>query len=560
VAGLPNNFVFAQTGTYTFTMVTDPNNQFAECNENNNTLVRHITVTNLPDMRILSQHIAPSKLNPEPGEPITMNVSYENIGQSNINQQMKLKLLIDNIPVDSVYPVNGLVTGGTTTVAIPASWSSSLVGIHVIRAIIDADDVVNEGNETNNEATRSFVVGSSANLFFNQFFASNNIPAPGDTIILTARIGNNGDLATEADVSFYYLNDQLDTLLIGTSAIAVPANDSITLTFPWKVINNSTVLAARITNASELEFTYDDNRATTLIGGPPQVTVVSAAACTGTDGGSMTAVVTGGKPPYTFSWSNNASSQTVNGAAGSYSVTVTDILNRTATASGVIADSNCCPPCTKAPKKPSLLISGMSSTGATNKFCPGDTIIVSVKIPDPTACSYSWTVPPGTVLLGGQGTDSIVLALDGNFAATSNIYASAINTCGTSAIGTGKLNRGAKPGTPGSITGIQDGLCDVSGVTYVIPTIGGLVYNWYFDTVNTATGAGIITSGQGTGMVTADFTSAWVKGVIHVTASNACGTSGARKMTNLKPAPGKPAGITGPSQVTAYQAGVQYSI
>lgn len=61
--------------------------------------------------------------------------------------------------------------------------------------------------------------------------------------------------------------------------------------------------------------------------------------CNGDDSGSATAVVAGGTAPYTYAWSNGSSTQTLdNLAAGSYTVTITDVNECSATAMATITE------------------------------------------------------------------------------------------------------------------------------------------------------------------------------------------------------------------------------
>ncbi len=354
---LPINFAFPQTGTYTFTMTTDPDNEYAECDEFNNILVKTVHVTSLPDMRILSQHIAPSSLNPDPNEAITMNVTYENKGASNINDQMKLRVIVDNTPLDSIYPVNGLTHNGNTTFAIPSTWASSLVGVHVIRAIIDDDNQIAETNELNNEATRAIVVGESANLYFQVFTSNTLTPVINDSMTIHTRIGNSGDLACSADVQLFYVDDILDTILITTNHISVNAHDSISFSTFWKVLDHQTTLFGKIVNANILEYTYDDNQASFQIGKMYVLTKVIPACADSNTTGSISTYVVGGNPPYTYFWNTGSNGASINAPAGQYTITVSDQTGQSVTNSASI------PPCPEVSLHLRLFLQGYS-TGA----------------------------------------------------------------------------------------------------------------------------------------------------------------------------------------------------
>jgi hypothetical protein len=70
------------------------------------------------------------------------------------------------------------------------------------------------------------------------------------------------------------------------------------------------------------------------------VTATNPVFCNGTNG-SIDLSVNGGTPNYTYAWSNSANTQDVNGlAAGTYSVTITDANNCTATQTVTLVDPN----------------------------------------------------------------------------------------------------------------------------------------------------------------------------------------------------------------------------
>jgi hypothetical protein len=323
-AVLPTAFAFPDTGWYQVRFTVDPSDGYIECNEGNNVMTVNVHVVDKPDMRILSQFINPSALNPDVNEPITFEVSYENIGYQNVAQQMELYIRVDNDGLDSIYPVIGLNTGDHATYTFTTPWSSSTPGLHVIRAIIDNDHQIAELDELNNEATRSIVVGQSANLHFLNFEPSNHSPNIGEVIQLTSKIGNSGDIECNAQLQLSYINNSADTVDIITIPVYVNANDSSTYSFNWTVADNSTELLAYIINSDTLEYTYDDNDTIAYLGGIDISIVTSPASCLGEDDGTATASVTGGTPPYIFVWSNGIIGTSITDGNGNYTVTVYD--------------------------------------------------------------------------------------------------------------------------------------------------------------------------------------------------------------------------------------------
>ncbi len=340
---LPGSFLFSSVGTYTFTFTVDPDNEIAECDEGNNVLTRQITITNLPDLRVLSQHINPSSLNPDVNEPVTLDVTYENIGYGNLGSTFALKVMANNDELATVANVPGLVSGGTHTVNIPVPFSSPLVGVHVFRAIIDANDEVVEADELNNEATRAIVVGAAANLYFATLAANTTTPGIGQLLTVSATVRNNGDLPIGADVQFYYVTQDLDTVPFGP--VHHVEVDSAATTPPfgasWTVTQQPRALVARITNGSLMEFTYSDNEGRIAMGAIT-AQLASVPGCSNGLFGSLTAQAFGGVAPYTYLWDDGSTGNVLNAPPGDYSVTITDAEGRTTTANGTIAQSGDC--------------------------------------------------------------------------------------------------------------------------------------------------------------------------------------------------------------------------
>jgi hypothetical protein len=334
--GVP--FFYDNVGTYMFTMTADPDNVHAECNESNNVLVRNVNVTNQPDLRVLSQYIDLTQLNPDVNEPISFDVTYDNIGGPNLLDQFSLQVEVDGVPFSEVSGLPGLLTGSNNTVPIPGSYSSSVIGVHVVRAVIDAGNSITESNEGNNEATRSFVVGPAANLFFSSFAPSGSTPTLDDWTVVQATVENGGDAPVTGSVLFAFVNSDLDTVPFGLQPITLAAFGSMSLEQPWLVVQLPVTVVGRIVNVSGLEFNYDDNQAWFTLGAF-DLELASVPGCSTTPG-TLTATASNGTAPYTYVWSNGALGAELAALPGSYTVSVTDANGAFASASGTIGYSN----------------------------------------------------------------------------------------------------------------------------------------------------------------------------------------------------------------------------
>ncbi len=199
------------------------------------------------------------------------------------------------------------------------------------------------------------------------------------------------------------------------------------------------------------------------------------------------------------------------------------------------------------PAKPAAI----TANGGNTKVCPGDVKTYS-SATVPGATSYTWIAPSGSTITSGQGTNTVTVQYQAGFNANGNLEVKTNSACGSSA--TRKLliipNYPQKPGT---ISGSVNSVCN-SNKTYVVPNVIGITYNWYFDSPGAT-----ITTGQGTNTIVANFNPNYSSGKLNVTATNGCGTSGAKKLivTPLLPASSSLSGNPSPC---ANQVGVPYSV
>lgn len=198
-----------------------------------------------------------------------------------------------------------------------------------------------------------------------------------------------------------------------------------------------------------------------------------------------------------------------------------------------------------APSKPSAINGGLTQ-------CAGASGVVYTCSAIGSAISYNWIVPANVSIISGQGTSSVTLNFDQNFA-IGTLQVSAINCLGSSAYKSVTIR--AKPAIPGLVSGQAVGVCaGISGVNYsVSPVSGATAYQW------TAPVNASIVSGQGTNSVVVDYSTSFVSGTLRVAAVNGCGSSNER-VTTIRSVPAKPEIITGSTGVCANQTGVPYSI
>jgi len=214
-------------------------------------------------------------------------------------------------------------------------WSSTIPGTHVIKAFIDSDNGIIENDENNNIATRALTVGTSANLWVKSLSVLNYYPELNDSTNINAKIENQGDLPTNAVVSVYYVNNSLDSVLIKAQSISLQGHDSISLNIPWLVLDNKTKIVVVISNSTALEYNYTDNSAFIELG-KMALFMEAFPACETDNKGTIAAYINGGEPPYTYAWSNGATTNSITTTANTYSITVFNATGQQVSGSDVI--------------------------------------------------------------------------------------------------------------------------------------------------------------------------------------------------------------------------------
>ncbi len=187
----------------------------------------------------------------------------------------------------------------------------------------------------------------------------------------------------------------------------------------------------------------------------------------------------------------------------------------------------------------------------TGSVCPNQTGI-TYSIPTvANATSYSWSLPSGSTITSGAGTNSIVVTFG---SVAGNVIATPVNTCGNGTISS-KTVAVKSLTSPSSITGTTIVCGGTTGLKYSIPAVTGATgYTW------TVPSGATITAGANTNKITV--TMGTVSDNITVTPFNSCGngTIVTQAITVINGVPPVPGSIAGSSTVCSGDAGVTYSI
>jgi hypothetical protein len=292
---------------------------------------------------------------------------------------------------------------------------------------------------------------------------------------------------------------------------------------------------------------YAVSNTITVLVAIPAAVITASGSTTFCSGGSvnLTATASTGQ---SYQWKlngvniTNATAATYNAAAaGSYTCFITNSCG-SVTSNAIAVTVNSVP----------AIPGTITATGGNTTVCPGSVKTYSIAAVS-GATSYTWIPAPGSTVTSGQGTTSATITYNSGFTINDSLRVKSVNSCGSSYHRALSIKRN-NPATPGAITGLTSGLCNMTAVPYSVTNVSGITYNWYF-----YNSSGTVASGQGTNAITVNYINGIFSDSIKVTASNACGTSAVRK-ASVKAVPATPGVITGSTSVCANQQGVPYSI
>ncbi len=137
-------------------VLVDSGTAVDESNETNNQLTKIININaRLPDLKIESLSLNPE--NPKPGENIVFTVTMRNDGAGDApSNELRYDINGTNEAYSGKIPVSILTAGSTTSGTF--SWTPANEGQIEVKAIVDAQGVIPETEETNNEFIKTATV------------------------------------------------------------------------------------------------------------------------------------------------------------------------------------------------------------------------------------------------------------------------------------------------------------------------------------------------------------------------------------------------------------------
>jgi subtilase family serine protease len=214
----------ATAGTHSIKATADSAGTIAETDETNNS--RIFTLTTLaPDLTVQSVTWTPSA--PSKGDSVAISVVVKNQGSLR-STETRLNLYIDGTTRGDQ---NLLAIDPGSTATLTYSWIAQ-TGQHTFRAVVDEDNHVIEGDETNNERTVTFTT-LAPDLVIPDITWSPQNPSTDDDVTFDITIKNQGSGRADASLLSYYIDDVYQSLLnVGT----LEAGASVNISFTWKAL------------------------------------------------------------------------------------------------------------------------------------------------------------------------------------------------------------------------------------------------------------------------------------------------------------------------------------
>ena len=190
-----------------------------------------------------------------------------------------------------------------------------------------------------------------------------------------------------------------------------------------------------------------------------------------------------------------------------------------------------------------------SAITGNNNPCEGSTGLIYSVI-NVAGLIYTWTVPAGWSITGGQGTNSITVTAG---IEAGNITVTPSNDCGNGPSNSIAVSTHTVPAQPSEISGNNTPCPHTEEYFYSVTEVPGVSYFWTLPTGWT------ITAGQNTGTI--NVLSGTEPGIITVTPSNDCGNGEARTLAvTLKEPPAQPSEISGNINPCQGTTGLIYSV
>lgn len=251
----------AVEGEHSLRVVADADSDVTEGDEMNNEFTRTITVRSadaplLPDVAMVDLLSSPRR--PAANATAVFRARVENRGEDEAGP-FAVGFRIDGTPLGTVAA--GPVAPGAAVDVVSPPWNATL-GAHLVEAVADPGNVLNETDETNNERALPLAVGppgtgGDPDLVADRLVASPTAPQPGMPMIFLVRIVR---LAAAVNASFA-VDFRVDDVSIGERRAEVSDAQSVVgvVSGPWTAVAGTHVASVVVDSGDEVDEPDETN-------------------------------------------------------------------------------------------------------------------------------------------------------------------------------------------------------------------------------------------------------------------------------------------------------------
>lgn len=166
---------YLERGDATLFVFADSQGEIDEPNENDNFGIREITALGLPDLSVSVGAITLQPAAPVPGAPVTAQVLVTNLGEQPAGvATVRLQELGGSERTDIAPLAQSPVLAPGATQLLEWQWTfGSVAGARAVSVTIDADNLLREYDESNNEATLALDVQAGDAFVTERWFSPN---------------------------------------------------------------------------------------------------------------------------------------------------------------------------------------------------------------------------------------------------------------------------------------------------------------------------------------------------------------------------------------------------
>ncbi|MEO7309220.1 MAG: CARDB domain-containing protein [Chitinophagaceae bacterium] len=260
------NYTFTSPGLKTIRVDFDYPDELCETDETNNVGYINVYVNqDLPNLRILSEYISPSLLNPNPGQTVNVVATVKNTGTGSA-APTKMRFYYNDGPgyvqLGNDVQINLLLPGRDTTVAATATFAPGSVGLKIIKVGVDVLGEIVETSEVDNEATRSIISGAAPDFAKSLHEGITFNPtgfAAGDSVIIRDYLRNYGGAAGTAWLRIYVKDSLHNTVGLDSVLFSINGVDSAVITKKMRINVSMGYIVTEIVRSSPPEFNEFNN-------------------------------------------------------------------------------------------------------------------------------------------------------------------------------------------------------------------------------------------------------------------------------------------------------------